>query len=67
MDNAYKTFIIHWHTTDARERFHSSYSALRGGYTVATAKNKNDARRAIRSGLALYPGEALKIDRVEAR
>lgn len=67
MDNAYKTFIIHWHTTATRERFHSSYSALRGGYTVVTAKNKNDARRAIRSGLALYPGEALKIDRVEAR
>lgn len=67
MDNAYKTFIIHWHTVDARQRFHRSYSALRGGYTVVTAKNKNDARRAIRSVLALDAHEALKIDRVEAR
>ena len=60
-----KTFIIHWHTVSARERFHRSYSALRSGRTVITADNKNAARRAIRSALALCYGEALKIDRVE--
>ena len=66
MDNI-KTFIIHWHTYTAGQRFHQSYHGLRGGYTVVTAKNKVEARRALRSGLALYRGEALKIDRVDAR
>ena len=62
-----KTFIIHWHTYPAGARFHQSYSGLRGGHTVVTAENKNAARRALRGGLSLYEGEALKIDRVEAR
>lgn len=60
MDNAYKTYIIHWHTV-------AQGHSCRGGYTVVTAKNKNDARRGIRSGLALHRGETLRIDRVEAR
>lgn len=60
MDNAYKTYIIHWHTVA------QGYSC-RGGYTVVTAKNKNDARRAMRSQFQLHRGEALRIDRVESR
>jgi len=66
MDNN-KTFIIHWHTYPAGQRFHQSWHGLRGGYTVVTAKNKVGARRALRSELYLYQGEALKIDRVDAR
>ena len=62
-----KTFIIHWHTVaPGAGRFHMSYSC-RGGYTVVRADNKRDARRAIRSGPCLDRGEALRIDRVEAR
>jgi len=62
-----KTFIIHWHTFPEGARFHQSYCGLRGGRTVVTAENKNAARRSLRNGLVLDQGEALKIDRVEAR
>jgi len=62
-----KTFIIHWHTYPAGQRFHQSYGALSSGLSAVTAENKNAARRALRNGLVLCPGEALKIDRVEVR
>jgi hypothetical protein len=55
-----KTFIIHWHTVSQGQN-------LRGGYSVVVERDKRAARRAIRSGLWLDRGEALRIDRVEAR
>lgn len=64
MDNAYKTYIISWHTVTCNRPV--GY-VVRAGYTVVTARDKRSARRELRGRLSLYTGESLRIDRVDAR
>lgn len=52
-------YIVRWHTEINGHH-------ARGGYSVVQAVDKRDARKAARQQVITFPGEKLKIERVEA-
>ena len=54
-----KQFIVHWHTVQ------NDYM-IRGGYTYVEAENKNAARRKLRGSAEVFPGEKVRITKVDA-
>jgi hypothetical protein len=53
-----KQYIVHWHTVQ-------NDCMIRGGYTYVEAVDKHAAHRKLRDSAEVFPGEKIRITKVD--